>query len=277
MIEITDQLLKDRPLSASSLKAFRESPKHYIEYLTGPKKDIEAYLIGKATECLILQPEKFDKQFLLYEKFEKRSNDAKAKWAKMVEDSKANRTSLIDQQQYDKAKIMAQSALDTDETRYYIDHKRNIQKKLEWTDLKTKLPIIGYIDFDCDFDGHTVIVDIKTANDGNPDKFSRDAANLDYQVQVGAYLTGYHKMYYKFPDFMFMVIESTPPYDAIMVHCEPDYCQKAKDEFEYLLTAFRHCMNEKQFNRGRHFWSAELGYFNMQLPKYKKLKSATNE
>lgn len=286
MIEITEQFIKERPLSASSLKAFggeEGSPKKYIAYLSAEWRDTDATIIGKATESLIYaavdKMYKFDEHFLLYDQFDKRSNEAKAKWQNMIENATSNKLTLVDNIQYEQAKKMADTALQTDETRYYLDRiakdkdgRMLIQKKVHWKDMKTGLWIIGYIDIVVEIEGHFIIVDIKTDKDGGPGSFSRTSANYDNHIQVGSYLTGYHKMYYLFPDFMFMVLDKSDPYDAIMMHCPSDYCEKAKNEFAHLLTAFKHCMNEKQFHRGRSFWSAEMGYFNMDLPRYKKLK-----
>lgn len=282
---IDNDFLKKRPLSASSLKAFWESPKHYIEYIETPFEDSDAFILGRTTEDIIYS-EIAPKQFKLedkvrtYEKFDKRSNAAKEKWVNMLMEAKENKYTLVDEEIFKKAKNMADCAMQTDETRYYLDRVatdkktglKMIQTKLSWIDVKTKLPIIGHIDFMVDIEDHLIIVDIKTTRNGNPDKFVNDASNMNYHIQVGTYLTGYHKQHYLFPDFMFMAIDSGIPHDAIMEHCPSDYCQTSKDEFEHLLTGFRHCMDTNQFHRGRHFWSAEMGYFTMSIPRYKKLK-----
>ena len=285
--KITDTFLKKRPLSASSLKAFGGidgSPKQYIHYLTKPFIDTDAFILGKATELLIysaLFPKLFkvNDKFQTYTKFAKRSDEAKAKWDKMVEDAAASKITLIEHEMFAQAQIMAQTALDTAETRYYLDRiaknkdgKPVIQHHIKWTDKSTDLPIHGYIDFMADIDGHLVIVDIKTDKDGGPADFIKNAKYQDHIVQVGAYLTGYHKTRYLFPDFMFMVIDKSEPYDAIMMHCEPDYCQAAKDEFAHILTAFKKCKDENLWHKGRSFWSADMGYFSMPMDRWMKLK-----
>lgn len=288
-MEITFEQLQKRPLSASSLKAFggeQGSPKKYLEYLQKPFADTEAFILGRATELLIyaaIAPEqfKFTDDFEVYQKFEKRSNAAKEKWAGMIEKAQTNNITLIDEIAFKEANILADTALQTHETRYYLDRiatdkdgRKIIQKKIFWTDKKTGLPINGYIDFLVDIEGHLIIVDIKTDKDGTPNKFIRNASNNDYIIQVGAYLTGYHKAYYLFPDFMFLVIGKQLPYDAIMMHCDPEYCDRAKKEFDHILTSFRHCMDTHQFNKGYAFWSSGNGYYTFPFNRYAKLKSS---
>lgn len=287
-IQITDTFLEKRPLSASSMKQFggeEGSPRKYISYLTEDRIDKEAFVAGRATEYLIYENFddrfKFDANFLAYDKFPRRSNADKERWEQMVSDASANNLTLIDSEMLKECRAMADTAMQTDETRYYLDRiavsrtgRKRIQEKISFTDKKTNLPVIGYIDFIADIEGHLIIVDIKTDKSGGPGSFARNAASLDYHIQVGAYLTGYHKAHYQFPDFMFMVIDKSIPYDAIMMHCPADYCQNSKDEFDHILTAFRHCMDNNEFHRGRAFWSAEMGYFSMTMPGYKKMKFA---
>ena len=271
-IQINDEFLKDRPLSYSSLKEFWKSPAHYIDYITKPKTISDAMILGQVVECLVFDEKIFQDKFEVYQKFPKRSNADKEKWQLMCESAKDNKITLVDNDMYANAVIMAESVKNTPETSYYIDKVLSIQKKLSWTDKKTKLPIIGYVDVECEIDENLIIIDFKTSQSSNPDEFMKNAAKFGYELQVGAYLTGYHKQHYKFPDFMFMVVESSPPYNATMIHCPGDYCEYAKDEFDHMLTAFRYCMDKNEFHRGYHFWNAEMPYFNMEKPRWKKQK-----
>lgn len=270
---INDEFLKKRPLSASSLKEFRKSPKHYIEYLIKPREFKDEFTIGKACECILLEKEKFNDKFRIYNKFDKRSDKAKARWAEMLVEAKGGKFEWITQENYDLACKMAESALANPRTRQWIEDRRFIQRKVAWTHTKTRLPIIGYVDFDVDYEEHISIVDIKTDYNGDPQKWFRHAADLDYEIQVGSYLCGYRKNFYCFPDFLFMVIEKAIPYNAYMVHCPPNYCEDAKHEFENTLLAFRYCMDNQLFHEGYDFWLFDtLPYFNMDKPRYKKSK-----
>jgi len=46
------------------------------------------------------------------------------------------------------------------------------------------------------------------AQGADPDNFIRDALNLGYDIQMAAYLDGIHKTRFKFPNFVFLVIET---------------------------------------------------------------------
>jgi len=270
---IDDKFLKKRPLSASSLKAFRLSPKHYIEYLITPWVPKDEFTIGKACECILLEKEKFNDKFRVYNKFDKRSIKAKEQWEDMLIEAKEGKFEWITQEFYDLACKMAESALANPNCKQWIDDKRHVQRKVAWTHTNTGLPIIGYIDFDVEREERVTIVDIKTDYNGEPDKWMRHAADLDYELQVGSYLLGYRKNFYCFPDFRFMVIEKSSPYNAYMTRCPSQYMEDAKDEFENTLLAFRYCMDNQQFHMGYDFWLFDtMADFTMEKPRYKRSK-----
>jgi hypothetical protein len=278
-IKITDEFVRKRPLSKSSLKAFREAPKNYIEYLRTPYEEKDEFVVGKAAEAMALDlalgSNTFGNGFEVYEKFARRSNADKERWKIMLDEAKEAKKVLIDSDNYHLSMKMAENAMANEECRYYLERAQNVQRKLSWTDKKTGLPVIGFIDFDVNIEDHIIIVDMKTDYNGEPDHWFRHAADLEYDLQVGVYLTGYHKIDYQFPDFMFLVMEKRPPQNAYMVHCPGNYCNDAKREFLQTLVAFRYCMDEDKFHMGYDFWLFDtLPYFTMRKPRYKRSKFA---
>jgi hypothetical protein len=274
---IDKNFVEKRPLSASSTKAFNKSPKHYIEYLR-TRYDKTEFAIGKACETILLEPEKVKDKFDIFKKFDRKSDAAKERWANMVLEAEKNKVTLINSDDFALASIMAENALANDNVRYWIERKRNIQRKLYWHDRKTGLPVVGYIDFDVETDEHISYLDIKTDYNGEPKAWFRHASDLGYKNQVGCYLEGAHRCFYEFPDFLFIVIEKAPPFNSYVVYCPGDYCNEAREEFRFTLKAFKFCMDNQQFDLGYDFWLFDtLPYFTMKEPKYKKSKRSLIE
>jgi hypothetical protein len=282
LTEFVKKTLETRPLSKSSLVEFAQGPRYYIEYLLGLKKDKEEWDLGKAVECLLLECEYdgekwikdvFDKKFIVADRLDQRKPENKKEWENNLANAKLNKQTLISTSMNSQAELMAIVTLSNPNCKYWIDQKKDIQKKISWTDKKTGLPITGIIDFSAEPDEHLTIIDIKTSKAESQDAFFKEVYKLGYNYQTGSYLTGYHKKYYKFPDFMFMVITKTFPYDSYMVHVPGDLCKDAKDEFDHLLTAFKYCMDNNQFHMGADFWLFDtLPYFSLEKPRYIKSK-----
>ncbi len=264
--------IANRPLSYSSLKAFWQSPKHYIAYLKKPYEP-EKFAMEKASETLILEPEKFDKQFLVVDKPDRRTTAGKQEWERIQDQCEKEKLIMLTKEEYENAKLMAESVKNNPQTAYYLDHITEIQKKLSWTDKKTGLQVIGYADVICEIDEHKIIIDLKSTTDGSPNAFFKQAAQLNYDLQCGSYLLAFHKKYYEFPDYMYMVYEKNLPYNSEMIHCPADYCNDAKAEFEHMLTSFKYCMDNNLWHMGYEFWLFDtLPYFTMEMPRYHKKK-----
>ena len=269
---VTQEFIESRPLSASSLKAFRKSPKHYLEYLQKPFEASDAMILGSLVDVLTLTPEQFDMRFLEFIKPNLRTKDGKAEMERIRTTASEKRLTLVTPEQVKTAKICVESLMSYDVSRQLIEAKKNVQKRLSWRNKKNNLPLIGYQDFESTAWGEHFVVDLKTARDADPDKFSRDAANFDYEIQAGAYLDAYHKTKYQFPGFIFLVVETTAPFNVSVNFCDSNYTERAKDEFLGTLDAFRYCMdNYPDFQVGYEFrLFGTRDYFNMSIPKYKK-------
>ena len=75
--------LNARPLSYSSLKHFRKSPKHYVEYVLGDRIFKEEWNLGTAFEIALTEPQNYDKKVFVYTKPNLRSNAGKEEWELM--------------------------------------------------------------------------------------------------------------------------------------------------------------------------------------------------
>ena len=270
---INDAFLKGRPLSYSSLKHFRKSPKHYIHYLTKPFIPTDATIIGSITDCLVTTPKLFDKKFMLFNKPNLRTTAGKAEMAMIQNSAKANRITLLTQEQLNTANQCKESLMSVPMSRELIEGMKQSQIKLQWTDKKRNLPLIGYVDFESHVWGEHFIVDLKTTRNADPDDFIRDIIKFDYYTQLGAYLTGYHKAKYKFPHFIFLAVENAEPFNVSVNFVDSKTAEMAKEEFDNTLIAFRYCMDKDLFSQGYEFrLQSGLNYFSIQMPKWYKSK-----
>lgn len=270
--DITLDYLNARPLSYSSLKSFRKSPKHYLEYLNGVYVPSDAQKLGSLVDVLLLSPELFPKLYMVVEsKPEQRSNAGKEQWRMILEQASANKKMICFQSDYEIAKRCVQSVYDYEISRVLIENRKKVQSELRWIDKETGLPVIGKIDCESRAWGSDFIIDLKTAADGDPDVFNRKAYDYDYHLQTGVYLEGYHKVKYQFPNFIFLVVETSEPFNVSVNFCENKFVEQAKSEFRGTLMAFKYCLDKQLFDTGYEFrLFGTRPYFSMRLPGYYK-------
>jgi hypothetical protein len=271
IVTINEAFVESRPLSYSSLKHFRKSPRHYIQYLTEPFVQSDEMRLGSLVDCLILEPERFEERFYLYVRPSLRSNAGKEEMEGLI--TQANGRMMIEQDTLDVAKICVARLLEVPESKIFFENKRKVQHTLKWTDRETGLPLVGKPDFDCVIDDTLFVCDLKTTRSADPEDFNRDIVKLDYILQCGMYLEGYHKRFYKFPEFVFICVETSPPYNVSVNYADPKFKSMAQQELRGTLKAFKMCMDKQLFELGYEFRLMGLNsYFSIHLPGYYRPK-----
>lgn len=260
--------LTQRPLSYSSLKEFRKSPKHYVQYVTEPRKPPSpAQIIGSAFEILLLDNDRFDTKVMVFEKPNLRSNAGKDEWENIQ--SQAEGRLMITAEQYETVCAMVDNAHNCAEMMRYVDSINKTQQKLTWKD-KTGIPFIGYVDAEGTIADETWVFEIKTAASADPDQFVRDFYKWDYHIQIATYAEGYKRKYFAFPNFAVLVFETSEPYNCAPYMIESKTLDQAKDEWRASVDAFKFCMDNDFFDQGYEFLLQAMDYFALRQPGYYK-------
>ena len=268
---INEDFIKRRPVSYSRLKEFRKSPRHYVASFEKPFIESDQMLIGSVTDCLLIEGEEaFNLQYQPYSSFPKRSNDAKAEWAQMVDNARTEKKRLVSNEIIVTAKECVQAIRDYPDAQQYLNMRKRHQR-IRWTDRETKLPCVGVTDWDCLIDEQLVIVDLKTAASADPEDFTRDAWKWEYFLQVGAYLEGYKHAYFQFPMFVFIVVETTELHNVSINFVEAKYAEFCREEWKGTLRAFRKCLDNDMWDSGYEYRLMDTGnYFALRKPGYGK-------
>lgn len=268
---INKEFIEKRPLSYSKLKEFRKSPRHYVASWEKPFVETDAMLLGSAVDCLLIDGEdEFNRQYSVYSKFEKRSNDAKAEWANMVNKARAENKRLITKELVLQAQECVKAVQEYPEARPFLNMRRK-HPRLTWRDRETKLPCVGVPDWDCLIDDQLFIVDLKVPNTADPEDFTRDAWSWEYFLQVGAYLEAYKNTSFQFPYFVFIAVESSELHNVSINFVESKYAEFCREEFLGTVKAFKYCLDNDLWASGYEFrLMGTRNYFALRKPGYGK-------
>lgn len=272
-INITPDFLENRPLSYSSLKEFAKSPKNYIMYLLHKTPPTPSQLEGKYLDTLLLEPHMVEKRFIVYDKFDRRSNAAKEAWDQLETRAQKENKILVTSETVRGAKMAVEAIMDNADAKNVIENIKKVQTRLKWTDKQTGLPLIGYSDFETTFFGLDCVFDLKKTQSADPDDFHRDIFKYGYHLQAACYKEGYWKTQYRFPEFFNLAVETNAPYNVSINYYEPKLMQESQDEFRGILLAFKKCMDEGRFTEGYEFRRMDMAtYFAINKPGYYKTK-----
>lgn len=231
----------------TGLKELRKSPKHYRHRLTNPRKVTGALSYGNAVHVAVLEPERFLKDFALWNgkhpdgKTRPRNGGAWEEFKKL----NAGRTILVDDE-YEEA-IAFKDAVRQDRVamRYLATGRPEIA--MTWRDAETGIACVGRIDWETRVDNYPAVVDLKSARDVGEIWFARDAARLDYHLQCAFYADGYKACTGKMPRMVVVAVESSPPYDAVTYIVPEEVLEIGRDAYHELLVRFKECTDSDEW------------------------------
>jgi len=262
--DINKAFIKNRPLSYSSLKHFKKSPLHYYHYITTEKVDTDAMAFGRLFDTMLLDPDKLSAHFVKGLDIDKRSKENKAKWAEFYEEHQGK--TVVSEQEWEKAEVMCERLMQHKLAGPHIRSCTYSQQKLSWTDPKTKLPLTGYKD--CGNDDY--VIDIKTIASADEDSFMRSVNNFEYYLQNALYLRG-ERSKFRFPKFIFIVIEKSEPHGVGVYTLDKYYLEYAEQVLDHLLQEFTYCMENELFHESYEF-RAVAGFKEISLPGWLRNK-----
>jgi hypothetical protein len=256
-MQVTRELLQHRPLSFSSLKEFMRSPKHYVKYLTTDKKPTEAMLFGSICHKLILEPQEFDKEFIVEPEFNKRTNQGKEDYQAFLTKITEQGLTAVPPATYEKAVELVAALKDS----HTYNMVKLLSKKEERFDMthETGLPVCGYIDGV----GKDFNLEIKIVSSADGEDIMRDFHKMKYHMQAAIYNWVNNKPIY------YLVVENSYPFLSKIFKASDDYISAGKKLFDESMTNFKFCLDIDNFTAGYEFYTG-IEPLTLTLPPWAK-------
>lgn len=184
-------IIGDFTLSYSSIKAFSESPLSFLRYKTKDKKRTPSMEFGSLLHTLVLEPTKFESEYIILDKLVKESTWAKKenKIHKSEIELKAleEKKQVVTMENLTKALDLKKAILKNSYAGYLINGCIEYEKpiKFDWYNFTWT----GYIDGL----GQNYIIDLKKVTDARPHKIKWRAIDAKWNWQAFLYLQGTEK------------------------------------------------------------------------------------
>lgn len=165
-------------LNWSTLKYLATSPLLYKWRLDNPEPKKDAFVVGAAAHCALLEPGEFDSRYAVYvgRRFGK-------KWDSWQEDHPSVAT--LKSHEMRVVEHITNAVLDNRDARELLEKCRH-EEPMQWVDPDTGLQCKGRVDALCpDF-----VCDLKTTRNVDPWVFARDFSRYMYDGQLAFYHTG---------------------------------------------------------------------------------------
>jgi len=213
--------LKIDALNCSTLKKVNQSPKHALAAKTAPSVRTPALVFGDAVHAKILEPDRFEDEYVQGLDIPKKSKADKEAWKEFNLENEGKTVLKAEEMEHlhRMEEAIFQHPIADALMRGEDGHN---EVTMLWEDPDTDAPCKGRTDRITKFEGEGVIIDLKSTRDSSPEAWGKDAARFFYHSQAAWYLAGaeaiapYGASYSlengKKRRFLFVCVEKTPPY-----------------------------------------------------------------
>lgn len=194
-------------VSKSQLDFINECPALYKWVKSAPVDNSKTGSLdmGSAFHCLMLEPDEFNKRFLVPKPINRMTKAGKEEYAEMLKLADELGQTLITNEEHAKLMLMRDSTMAHPLARWIIEADGRAEASIYWTDedtgIKCRCRPDKYIE------KFNWIGDIKTSADIN--RFSYHAYDYRYHVQDSFYSDGVKSLVGELPPFVFVVTSTT--------------------------------------------------------------------
>lgn len=231
-------------LSASRLQLLHESPELFRDrYVLGiPEPQNDAFKIGSAVHCLVLEPSCFYDRYVTYPKVDLRTKTGKEELAKV--------------QQTAQGKVV----LNNDEESQVLKLAQAFQKHnrlVEWLETTDKV-IEEPIQFelfgqafkakpDCVIPQQRRIIDIKTCKSADPHRWKWSALDYGYHRQAAIYIDACFKKYGEPFECVFACVSKSHPFEVSVIQLEDETIAYGREDTHRLVESYERRMKDNDW------------------------------
>lgn len=237
-LPIEDYHLDDSLSHSKLVKMATGSPKHLKYYLdTKQSEKSHSLEIGTIFHDLTLQPEMFKHRTIIEPKPNLRTNVGKETAEKLEVKAEKESKVVVWVEDYIQAKAMSDSVLAHPKAKELLENSwREVSYFTKQGDARIRIRPDALPK-----EGNSVL-DLKSTKNGSKRGFYGSVWKYRYDIQAALYLDilqtfGIERLY-----FVFVVVESFPPYAVGLYVLSTDVLNKARTEYKELVSTYQECM-----------------------------------
>lgn len=261
-----------RAVNYSTLKHFARSAAHYQWELLHPREPSEKQELGTAGHVGILEPSRFDEQYVKAPQFDRRTKAGKENYAAFQ--AAAGDKIPLGADDYAAVCGMKESVWSGVQTpiKEMLAAPGQNEATVVWVDADTGLYCKTRIDRIATLGGWTWIVDLKTANNASERDFQRAIYTYRYYLQAAMHVDALietvgavHRRY------AYIAVENSPPYCAAIYELHENAVERGRAEYKLYLKELAECQKQN------HWPGYPTGIQLIDLPPWAKTASDPGE
>lgn len=227
----------DKAIGHSGIVKMLKSPAHLREYLDHPHEATPAMAFGTAVHTYVLEPEVFSEEFVVAEKFDRRTKEGKEAAARFEEVNQGK--TMITTEELNTLTLV-RSAVQSHLGAHKLLGDGEAELSAFWTD-----PITG-LNCKCrpDWFNGEAVVDLKTCVDASSNGFSRSIATFGYDIQAAFYVDGIKAITGLEIPFLFVAVEKEAPHAVAVYQADPQIIEIGRKKYQAALQLLKWCQDQ---------------------------------
>lgn len=235
-------------ISKSRLEKMSVCPSYFKWCEDNPQEPTDDMTMGSAFHKIVLEPQDFDKEFMIMEKFDRRTKEGRLAYEHQMQLVQGG-IQAITQEQYDTICGMRDSLFRNKYTKVLL--QGNVEQSFYFNDDLTN----EYCKCRPDIwrslkDGSIVIVDLKSTKSAKTEDFIKDVVKYGYDLQTFHYTNGVSKVLNVPKDkisFIFIAVEKKPPYLCNILQADEFILQRGEALFREYIGKLHECRESGNF------------------------------
>ncbi len=245
-------------VSQSQLKVLRyKTPAHLKHEILNPKAPTPALELGRAVHAAILEPDKFEGEYVREIEGDGRKKEVREARAAQARDFEG--ATLLKATAYDTCMEMIGSVYGHEGAKALLADCSRRELTAIWKDRDTELDCRAR--YDAVSDDGVVVVDIKTTEDASEESFTRDIYRYGYNIQAAHYLDGAVANGLPASIFAIVAVEKAPPYCLCIYEVVDEAIDAGRKELRRLLSIYNECVETDT-------WPGYPSPVSISLPRY---------
>lgn len=202
--------------------------------------------MGSALHCILLEPDEFDRRYVVAPSFNRRTNKGKEEEQEFLDDSSRMGMTVLDAEQGRKLLLMRDSAMAHHAARFFLETEGHCESSVYWTDSDTGE--LCRIRPDKYLTNRPLIVDVKKIAEMS--RFARHIEEFRYHVQAAMYCEGFYNCFHVHPQFAFIAVSETIDcgrYPVRVFQLDEDDMSRGFDLFRQNLSTYHVCRLSDQW------------------------------
>lgn len=248
-------------ISRSDLFKISKSPQHFKYEQENPSEQSKALLFGIALHSYVLEQNKFEEEYAVIPKVDRRKKEGKEIYAQFLAENEGK--FFVENDDMEVIKQMAESINSVPIAKKLLEGKH--EQSFFWTDDMTGEKCKCRPDILTEIGDTIIIADVKTCESAKTDTFMKKAVEYGYDLQAYMYCEGVRKSINKKCSFVFIAVEKKPPYAVNILQADEYMMLRGQDLFREYLGTYHYC---KENNNWYSYNGANGDINNLSLPAW---------